>query len=334
METEKHITETINFDNREKSLYIVGKDEANLPLVSKEYEVSIVARDRILKISGKPLNVAKAIIFFNELLISYDNGIILNKRELKNFLKNKADNKDSLIHDILDEKIEVYSSKKYVYTKTSGQKNYVKAIKEHDIVFSIGPAGTGKTYLAVAMAVAYLKAKKIGRIILSRPAIEAGETLGFLPGDLKEKISPFLTPLYDALYEMIGYDTVYNFLEKKIIEISPLAYMRGRTLNDSFIILDEAQNTTSEQMKMFLTRLGFNSKVVITGDITQIDLHKSRTSGLIEVQSFLHKIKGISFIYLQEKDIVRHQLVQKIVKAYEKEEGKKKGKRSLNNEFS
>jgi len=317
------ISETINFECIDKACDIWGKNESNLSLAAEAYALDIIARDRTLKISGNSSNVIKAIEFFNELVTAYDQGITLNHREFKNFLKNKVENRAFLISDILDEKIEVYAPKKYIYTKTKAQKEYINAIKSHDIVFSIGPAGTGKTYLAVAMAISHLKNKMVSRIILSRPALEAGETLGYLPGDLKEKISPFLRPLYDALYELMGYDTVYTLLEKNIIEISPLAYMRGRTLNDSFIILDEAQNSTCEQMKMFLTRLGFNSKAVVTGDITQTDLPSNKQSGLKEVQSFLGSIKEINFSYLTKKDIVRHNIVQKIVQAYEKHEGKK-----------
>ncbi|MBI4560890.1 MAG: PhoH family protein, partial [Candidatus Rokubacteria bacterium] len=218
---------------------------------------------------------------------------------------------------IYQERIEVPSRRRFVIPRTPGQKTYVEAMRSHDIVFAIGPAGTGKTYLAMAMAVENLTKGEVSRIILTRPAVEAGERLGFLPGDLYEKVHPYLRPLYDALYDMLEAEKVQALVEKGAIEVAPLAYMRGRTLNDSFIILDEAQNTTSEQMKMFLTRLGFNSKMVVTGDITQVDLPATRTSGLIEIQSVLRGIEGIRFVYFTEKDVVRHELVSAIIKAYE-----------------
>ncbi len=209
------------------------------------------------------------------------------------------------------------AGKRRVAPKSANQRRYLDAIEQHDIVFGIGPAGTGKTYLAMAQAVAFLVAKKVSRIILARPAVEAGEKLGFLPGDLQEKVNPYLRPLYDALYDMLDVDRVARYLERGTIEIAPIAFMRGRTLNDSFVILDEAQNTTSEQMKMFLTRLGFGSKAVITGDVTQIDLPTNRTSGLVEAMKVVGEIDGISFVYFDEHDVVRHKLVQAIVKAYE-----------------
>ena len=207
--------------------------------------------------------------------------------------------------------------KRRIAPKTVTQRKYLDAIDQHDIVFAVGPAGTGKTYLAMAQAVAFLVAKKVSRIVLARPAVEAGEKLGFLPGDLQEKVNPYLRPLYDALYDMLDTERVARYIERGTIEIAPIAFMRGRTLNDSFVILDEAQNTTSEQMKMFLTRLGFGSKAVITGDVTQIDLPTGRTSGLVEAMKVVNAIEGISFVYFDERDVVRHKLVQQIVKAYE-----------------
>lgn len=231
-----------------------------------------------------------------------------------------AEGNETSLKDLFLNNIPVSSKRRFIIPKTETQKNYIEAIKLHDIVIGIGPAGTGKTYLAMAMAIsAYLK-KQISRIVLARPALEAGEKLGFLPGDLYEKVNPYLRPLYDALFDLMGADKSSKLIDRGIIEIAPLAFMRGRTLNDSFIILDEAQNTTSEQMKMYLTRLGYNSKTVITGDITQIDLPAGRISGLVESVDILKNIKGIQFIYFSEKDVVRHQLVQEIVKAYEKHE--------------
>jgi phosphate starvation-inducible PhoH-like protein len=222
------------------------------------------------------------------------------------------------LKDIFLDKVYITSTKHCITPKSSAQKDYIDAIRHYDIVFGIGPAGTGKTYLAMAMAVAALSEKKVHRIILTRPAVEAGEALGFLPGDLAEKVDPYLRPLYDALHDMMRFEKVSTLIEKGIIEVAPLAFMRGRTLNDSFVILDEAQNTTSEQMKMFLTRIGFSSKAVITGDITQIDLPAGRPSGLIEAKNILQDIKGIKMIFFSKKDVVRHKLVQEIINAYEK----------------
>jgi len=229
---------------------------------------------------------------------------------------------EASIKEIFSNTLLVGQNKKQISPKTENQKHYVEAIKDHDIVFGIGPAGTGKTYLAMAAAVSALSKKEVNRIILARPAVEAGERLGFLPGDIFEKVHPYLRPLYDALYDMMDAEKVARLVERGTIEIAPLAFMRGRTLNDSFIILDEAQNTTTEQMKMFLTRMGFGSKSVITGDITQVDLPPERASGLIEVMKILESVKGISFIRFTDKDVVRHRLVQQIIKAYQKYEDK------------
>jgi len=228
------------------------------------------------------------------------------------------------LKDIFLDKIYITSTKRSITPKSAAQKDYIDAIRHYDIVFGIGPAGTGKTYLAMAMAVAALSEKKVNRIILTRPAVEAGEALGFLPGDLAEKVDPYLRPLYDALHDMMRFEKVSNLLQKGIIEVAPLAFMRGRTLNDSFVILDEAQNTTSEQMKMFLTRIGFSSKAVITGDITQIDLPVGRPSGLIEAKNILQDIKGIKMVFFSKKDVVRHKLVQEIINAYEQLESDRK----------
>jgi phosphate starvation-inducible PhoH-like protein len=234
-----------------------------------------------------------------------------------------SDDDQADLKTVFADAIAVPSRKKWIAPKSVNQKRYVDAIRGHDMVFAIGPAGTGKSFLAVAMAVAALMKREVARIVLTRPAVEAGERLGFLPGDLYEKVHPYLRPLYDALYDMLETERVTGFMEKGAIEIAPLAYMRGRTLNDSFIILDEAQNSTAEQMKMFLTRLGFNSKMVITGDVTQVDLPASRGSGLIEVQSVLRGVQGIRFVYFDDGDVVRHQLVSSIVRAYDAHEARK-----------
>lgn len=248
-------------------------------------------------------------------------GYTLHPNDLRHALTSTLAQGDSLsLIDIFSETIPVSSKKRFVIPKTETQKKYIDAIKHFDIVIGIGPAGTGKTYLAMAMAINAFMKKKVSRIVLARPAVEAGEKLGFLPGDIYEKYNPYLRPLYDALLDMMEADRAGKLLERGIIEIAPLAFMRGRTLNDSFVILDEAQNTTAEQMKMYLTRLGYNSKTVITGDITQIDLPADKLSGLVQTEKILSDIEGIKFIYFSEKDVVRHKLVQEIVKAYERYE--------------
>jgi len=252
--------------------------------------------------------------------VSDDNGT----EELEAGEAQKASS--SSLKDFFQDNIPVASKKKYIVPRSEAQRQYVAAIKDFDMVIGIGPAGTGKTYLAMAMAINALLNKQVSRIILARPAVEAGEKLGFLPGDLYEKVNPYLRPLYDALFDMMEAERAYSLIDKGIIEIAPLAFMRGRTLNDSFIILDEAQNTTSEQMKMYLTRLGFNSKTVITGDITQIDLPPGKVSGLVEAARILKEIKGVHFVYFSEKDVVRHRLVQEIIKAYDKFEKSRNSK--------
>jgi len=250
-----------------------------------------------------------------------DENVITHKEDVSSAIRAFSANPALSLKEIFQETIPVSQRKRQVAAKNETQRKYIEAIKKHDIVFGIGPAGTGKTYLAMAMAVSALLRREASRIILVRPAVEAGEKLGFLPGDVAEKVNPYLRPLYDALYDMIETEKANKLVERGDIEIAPLAFMRGRTLNDSFIILDEAQNTTSEQMKMFLTRLGFNSKTVITGDITQIDLPGGRSSGLIEAQKIIEGIEGIQFVYFTNKDVVRHKLVQQIIKAYERHEG-------------
>ncbi|MFZ5645442.1 MAG: PhoH family protein [Bacillota bacterium] len=296
---------------------IFGRNDEHLALIERVLGVRVVTRGEELVILGNPEQVKLAEDVFEQLQNFYKAGNRLTLLEINYALKSvKAGVKNALSGLAME--ISIVSARgKQIKPKTIGQKVYLEAIKKHDIVFSIGPAGTGKTYLAVVMAIRALRNKEVQRLVLTRPAVEAGEKLGFLPGDLQEKVDPYLRPLYDALYDVLGMEHTQKYLERGIIEIAPLAYMRGRTLDDAFIILDEAQNTTVEQMKMFLTRLGFGSKAVITGDITQIDLPRGQASGLVNAQRVLENISGIVFHYLTGEDIVRHPLVQDIIRAYE-----------------
>jgi phosphate starvation-inducible PhoH-like protein len=310
----------IKLESNQEAQVIFGPHDDNVKTIEKELKVKIALRGDHLKINGTTSNVKKSSSFIEYILNAIRSGQPeLGKADLycllANFKKKQA--KAGTI-DMPDINITRSSSGKQIGPKTEGQREYVDAIKNYDIVFGIGPAGTGKTYLAMACAVEALKKHEVRRIILTRPAIEAGESLGFLPGDMYEKISPYLRPLYDALYDMIEAETIEKYLENGIIEVAPLAYMRGRTLNDAFIILDEAQNCTAEQMKMFLTRLGFDSKTVITGDITQSDLPDGKPIGLLQAQEILKDIEGIKFIYFTGFDVVRHALVQSIIEAYDK----------------
>ena len=298
-------------------LPLLGRNDDHLRTLEHELDVRIVARGHEVMLKGDERQVKKAERALVQLAELVRSGAPLRQVEVRAALRMLADDEDADLKAVFTDAIAVPSRKKWVTPKTRGQKRYVDAIRAHDMVFGIGPAGTGKSFLAVAMAVSALTRREVARIVLTRPAVEAGERLGFLPGDLYEKVHPYLRPLYDALYDMLEAEKVTSLMEKGEIEIAPLAYMRGRTLNDSFIILDEAQNSTTEQMKMFLTRLGFNSKMVITGDITQVDLPASRGSGLIEVQSILRDVQGISFVYFDESDVVRHRLVSAIVRAYD-----------------
>jgi phosphate starvation-inducible PhoH-like protein len=309
---------TIALKNLDEAKAVFGTHDQNAKLIEKEFGVTIVARADTLKVQGEGAGVERAGRLIEELVITIRNGGSIKKHELLYAIKSIKEDETRDIHSIYLDRIEVSSKRQYITPKSKGQKEYVDGIRKNDIVFCIGPAGTGKTYLAMAMAINALKKQLVSRIILTRPAVEAGESLGFLPGDLQEKVLPYLRPLYDALYDMMEIDRIRDCTERGIIEVVPLAYMRGRTLNDAFIIMDEAQNSTPEQMKMFLTRLGFDSKTVITGDITQSDLPSHRTSGLDQVQSVLKDIEGIAFIYLKGEDVVRHELVQEIIKAYEK----------------
>jgi phosphate starvation-inducible PhoH-like protein len=298
-------------------LSLLGRNDEHLRLLESQLGLKIVARGNEVIREGSDEQVAKAERLLGEMQALVQSGAPLANQEVKSALRILADDPQADLTGILRDAIQVPSRKKLITPKSANQKRYLDAIRQNDIVIAIGVAGTGKSFLGVAMAVSAMMKREVSRIVLTRPAVEAGERLGFLPGDLYEKIHPYLRPLYDALYDMMEAEKVAAMIEKGTIEIAPLAYMRGRTLNDAFIILDEAQNTTPEQMKMFLTRLGFNSKMVITGDITQVDLPANRPSGLIEIQSVLKGIKGIKFVYFSEKDVVRHELVSSIVKAYQ-----------------
>ena len=314
--------------NQEQMANVFGVFDENVKMIEKEYGVKIVQRDEIVKISGEEEAADRAAQVLEGLLTvsaAEDGKITAQNVNYMIAMVNEGAGQRAV--ELSTSSICVTARGKTIKAKTVGQANYIEAIVKNSIVFGIGPAGTGKTYLAVAAAVNALRNKSVNRIILTRPAIEAGEKLGFLPGDLQNKVDPYLRPLYDALNDMLGAEMSQSYLEKGIIEVAPLAYMRGRTLDDSFIILDEAQNTTSEQMKMFLTRIGFSSKAVVTGDVTQIDLPHDKASGLKEVQKVLKNIEGIAFCYLSEKDVVRHPLVQKIITAYEKYNQSQKQKR-------
>ncbi|MCL5935214.1 MAG: PhoH family protein [Firmicutes bacterium] len=295
---------------------IFGYQDEHLHPIAKSSAVNLLARGSEILLPGDPQEVARVKRVFQELLEIARKNQSITAQEVNYIIKLVKEGQQEIMSDLIQEVAFFTAKGKPIKPKTLGQKQYLQAIRDHDIVFGIGPAGTGKTYLAVVMAVQALKNRRVSRIVLTRPAVEAGEKLGFLPGDLQEKVDPYLRPLYDSLYDVLGAETTQKYLERGIIEIAPLAYMRGRTLEDSFIILDEAQNTTTEQMKMFLTRIGIGSKAVITGDVTQVDLPRGQFSGLIEVQRVLKDVEGIAFHYLTELDVVRHPLVQKIVEAY------------------
>lgn len=309
---------TIEFDRLEHAINLFGNFDENINVIEEGFDVNIVSRDNEIRIVGKDENVEKASMVVQRLMSVAVQGDVITRQSVSYLVQLANENQLDKVKEYLGDSICLTWRGKQIKAKTHGQKTYVNAIKNNTVTFGIGPAGTGKTFLAVAMAATAFREKQINRIILTRPAVEAGEKLGFLPGDLQNKVDPYLRPLYDALYEIMGVDTYQKYLEKGMIEIAPLAYMRGRTLDDSFIILDEAQNTTPEQMKMFLTRIGFGSKAVVTGDITQIDLPGDKKSGLKEVIKILKDVKGIEFVHLNEKDVVRHELVQRIIKAYEK----------------
>jgi phosphate starvation-inducible PhoH-like protein len=296
---------------------LFGSYDENLKHLESQFNVRIRTNGHELVVEGDPGDVSRAEKVLDGLVSLMQGGYRLGKGDVKTAAQLVVQDDNVELADYFLRGSARTPGKRQVLPKSVNQRRYLDAIDKHDIVFGIGPAGTGKTYLAMAQAVSYLLAKRISRIILARPAVEAGEKLGFLPGDLQEKVNPYLRPLYDALYDMMDLERVERLIERGTIEVAPIAFMRGRTLNDAFVILDEAQNTTSEQMKMFLTRLGFGSKAVITGDVTQIDLPTGRTSGLVEAMKVVGSVEGISFIHFDEKDVVRHQLVQQIVKAYE-----------------
>lgn len=315
----------ISVDRMEHAVSLFGSFDENIRQIEQEYSVQVVSRGSDLKISGEADNVAKATRAINGLLTLINKGETLSEQNVRYVLSLVREGAEDKLSALSGDCICITAKGKPVKPKTIGQKKYVEAIRQNTITLGAGPAGTGKTYLAVAMAVTAFRAKEVNRIILTRPAVEAGEKLGFLPGDLQQKVDPYLRPLYDALFDMLGAEAFARYQERGSIEVAPLAYMRGRTLDDSFIILDEAQNTTKEQMKMFLTRLGFNSKMVVTGDVTQIDLPDGKKSGLLEAMKILKNIPDISVCRFTEKDVVRHRLVQEIIKAYEKnEEAKRK----------
>ena len=310
----------------EHAVSLFGSFDENIKIIEKEFEVNVITRGSDIKIQGDEENIDKAKRAIANLLHVINKGELLNEQTIRYVISLVKDGNDDKLSSMGTDVICISAKGKPIKAKTLGQKKYIDAIKNNTIVIGVGPAGTGKTYLAVAMAVSAFRAKEVNRIILTRPAVEAGEKLGFLPGDLQQKVDPYLRPLYDALFDMLGPENFQKYQERGNIEVAPLAYMRGRTLDDSFIILDEAQNTTPEQMKMFLTRLGFGSKIVVTGDITQIDLPDGKRSGLVEVVKILKNLEDIQTVKFSEKDVVRHKLVQDIIKAYEKYEEVKKRK--------
>lgn len=317
------VEKTVEFEKIEHAINLFGNFDENARIIEEGLDVKLISRDDEIRLSGNKENIEKASVVIERLISIAVQGEPITRQNVSYLVDLAAEGQLDKVREFPGDYICLTAKGRQIKSKTHGQKKYVNAIKENTVVFGIGPAGTGKTFLAVAMAVNAFRDKQVNRIILTRPAVEAGEKLGFLPGDMQNKVDPYLRPLYDALYEIMGAETYQKYLEKGMIEIAPLAYMRGRTLDDSFIILDEAQNTTPEQMKMFLTRIGFGSKAVVTGDITQIDLPGDKKSGLKEVTKILNEINGLEFVYLTEKDVVRHELIQKIIIAYERYESRK-----------
>ncbi len=308
----------IEVERMDLLINLFGNFDENIRLIEKTYDVAVINRGSNIKIGGEPSAVDAASRTINSLLAMAHDGTPIGEQEVRYVMSQIDEGNEKELETLGQDCVCITSRGTPIRAKTLGQKSYINAIEKNSIVFGIGPAGTGKTYLAVAMAVKAFKNKEVNKIILTRPAVEAGESLGFLPGDMQEKVDPYLRPLYDALGDMLGGETFHKNVERGLIEVAPLAYMRGRTLDDAFIILDEAQNTTPEQMKMFLTRMGFSSKIVVTGDVTQIDLPRDKKSGLRDAEMVLKGVEGIEFMYLSEMDVVRHPLVQKIVKAYER----------------
>ena len=321
------IEQTISMERMEEAVNLFGLFDENIRLIEQELHVSVVTRDSELKIAGEAEDVMHAVKAIEGLLSLSARGEAINEQNVRYIIELVRSGNEGRIADLAKDVLCVTAKGKPIKAKTIGQKKYVEAIKKNTITLGVGPAGTGKTYLAVAAAVTAFRDKTVNRIILTRPAVEAGERLGFLPGDLQSKVDPYLRPLYDALFDMLGAETYNKYLERGNIEVAPLAYMRGRTLDDSFIILDEAQNTSREQMKMFLTRLGFGSKIVITGDITQIDLPGDKVSGLKEAMRVLRDVEDIAICRLTQSDVVRHVIVQRIIKAYEEDENRRTSRR-------
>lgn len=316
LRAENGVTKELNFEDNGVLKQLYGEHNQNLKEIENVFGVKIYSRGGKLSLIGKAEEVESAEKFLNEIFRLISKGYSLDPGDIELAARVVTEDKTPL-EDIFLDTVCISTRKKVIAPKSLAQKLYIEAIRRHDIVFSIGPAGTGKTYLAMAMAVSAFVNREVNRIILTRPAVEAGEKLGFLPGDLYQKIDPYLRPLFDALYEMMDFEKAARLIEKGAIEIAPLAFMRGRTLNDAFVVLDEAQNTTAMQMKMFLTRLGFSSKAVITGDVTQVDLSVGEKSGLLEAESLLRGIEGIAFTYFSKRDVVRHPLVKRIIEAYE-----------------
>lgn len=312
------IEQLVNIDRMEHALALFGSFDENVRLIEQQYHVTITCRDTEIKVFGDEEGVSLAIRTITGLLSLINKGEAISEQNVRYVMAMVQEGAEDKVAALSNDVICITTSGKPIKAKTLGQKKYIQAIKNNTISFGVGPAGTGKTYLAVAMAVRAFRAHEVNRIILTRPAVEAGEKLGFLPGDLQNKVDPYLRPLYDALFDMLGSENFAKYVERQNIEVAPLAYMRGRTLDDSFIILDEAQNTTHEQMKMFLTRLGYNSRAIINGDITQIDLPDAKRSGLLQAIKILKNVDDIAMIRFSEKDVVRHRLVQEIIKAYEK----------------
>ena len=326
-EQQEEFSEKVIYDDLQTANLLFGAHGENLKRIARTIGVRISAKGNALTVQGDDLDVHLSLRVLNDLYTLLKKGYPLFPADIDYAIRMISDDRTTNLEDIFLDTVYISSKKRVITPKSLAQKRYIDAIRRYDLVIGIGPAGTGKTYLAMAMAVASLMKQEVERIVLTRPAVEAGEKLGFLPGDIAEKVNPYLRPLYDALHDMMDFDRASRLLERSIIEVAPLAFMRGRTLNDSFVILDEAQNTGPEQMKMFLTRLGFGSKAVITGDITQVDLPDNKASGLIEIQSILKDIEGIEFVYFSEKDVVRHPLVQDIIKAYDRVEERRNRKR-------